>query len=261
MAKIKVNGVNIYYELVGKGPFLALLHGWVENHKFWKNQVPFFSEKYRILTIDHRGFGDSDKPEGEYSIALFADDFNKVLEKLKIDKITVMGHSMGGMIGQVFALKNPKKIKALTLVDTSPSGDLKGSIPLPDGLKMIQEGDYASLVDLTLNPPYFFADGTDEKIVNWVKEEAKKTPKSSAIKGLEAMINYNIEDQISQIKVPTLIITGDQDQTVNPSRSEVMAKKIAGSKLFVMKGCGHHPLLEKPEELNKIVDEFLQKIR
>jgi len=259
MPKVKVNDVNIYYEITGEGPALVLLHEWVANHKIWKQQVPVFSKDYRVITLDLRGHGESDKPRTGYSIQVFADDLYHILNELRFDGVIIAGHSMGGMIAQVFYLSYPEKVRALILVDTT-SNDTGGRISFEDDLALIRTSRFETLVEQFF-APIFFAPGTSEDIINWVKSEVLKTPQHVVEEGIKAMSEYDVTAQLSKIKVPTMIIHGDQDLAINVKMAKMLHEKISNSTLKIIMGAGHHAMLEKSNEFNNIILEFLRKLK
>ena len=166
MPKIRVNGVNIYYEISGQGPALVLLHGWTENHNFWKFQIPDFSKDYKVVAIDLRGHGKSDKPETKYSIQKFADNLYHVLNGLGIDGAIIAGHSMGGMTALVFCLTHPEKVKALILVNTTSAGIHETGIISPkEILEMIKKSGFENIAKRFFAQT-FFAPGTNGDLTN-----------------------------------------------------------------------------------------------
>ncbi|MFQ5999697.1 MAG: alpha/beta fold hydrolase [Candidatus Bathyarchaeia archaeon] len=258
MPRVKVNGVNIFYEITGEGPALALLHGWTGNHKLWKEQVPVFSKNYTVIMVDHRGHGESDKPRTGYSIQVFADDLHRVLDKLGISKTFIVGHSMGGMIAQKFYLSYPDKVRALILADTTSHGT-GGTISFEEAGVLVQTLGFQSAVEQFFAET-FFAEGTSEEIINWAKSEVLKTPQYVVEEGAKAMSQFDTTDRLSEIEVPTLIIHGDQDLAISVEKAKTLHEKIPNSKLKIIRGSGHFILLEKPDEFNKIVLEFLSKL-
>lgn len=257
MPMVKVDDVNIYYEITGEGPALVLLHGWTGNHKWWKEQVPFFSKNYKVITLDHRGHGESDKPRSGYSMQVFTEDLYRVLNELRIDRAIIAGHSMGGMIAQLFCLSYPEKVGGLVLVDTSSNG--MGVISFEDVLVSIQTQGFESFTEQFFCPA-LFASGISEEIINWTKSEILKTPQHAVEEAAKAMSKYDVTDQLPKIKVPTLIIHGNQDFAIDLKMAKMLHEKISNSRLKVIDGAGHCTMLEKPDEFNKIVLEFLKKL-
>ena len=120
MAFIKIDGINLYYNDYGKKgqvPFI-FIHGWISSSEFWRNQVKKLKDKRRIIILDLRGHGQSDKPREEYSIKKFSEDLDSFMDKLGFAKAILVGHSMGGMIALQFTLDHQEKVEKLILIDT-----------------------------------------------------------------------------------------------------------------------------------------------
>jgi len=202
MPKTKANDVNIYYEISGEGPALVLLHGWMENHNVWKMQIPEFSKDYRVIAVDLRGHGESDKPKSGYSIQTFADDLYHVLNELRIDKAIIAGHSMGGMTALVFYLTYPERVKGLILVNTTSAGihDV-GPMPLKETLELIRTFGFENIVEQYF-AQIFFAPGTNEDLINWTKSEVLKTPQYVVEEALKAIMKHDVTGKLSRIAVP-----------------------------------------------------------
>jgi pimeloyl-ACP methyl ester carboxylesterase len=261
MPKIQVNGVNIHYEISGKGPALVLLHGWTENHKFWKLQIPEFSKNYKVIAIDLRGHGESDKPKTGYSIQTFADDLYHMLSELEIDKVVIAGHSMGGMTALVFCLTYPEKVKALILVNTTSAGiHDTAPISLSETLEMIRMSGFENVVEQFFAPT-FFAPRTSEDLINWAKSEVLKTPQYAVEGALKAIMEHNVTEKLSKITVPTLIIHSTHDLAIGVQMAKILHEKIPISNLQIIDGAGHHTMLEKPDEFKHAVSDFLRKIQ
>jgi len=259
--KIKANDVNIYYEISGEGPALVLLHGWTENHKVWKLQIPEFSKGYRVIAVDLRGHGESDKPESGYSIQTFADDLYHVLNELGIDKAIIAGHSMGGMTALVFYLTYPEKAKALILVNTTSAGiHDTGPMPLRETLELIRTAGFENVVEQFFAQT-FFAPGTSEDLINWAKSEVLKNPQYAVEETLKAIMNHDVTGKLSRIAVPTLIIHSTLDLAIGVKMAEILNEGIPNSSIRIIEGVGHHTMLEKPDEFKTAVLDFLRKLQ
>ena len=261
MPEIRVNGVNIYYEISGQGPALVLLHGWAENHNFWKFQIPDFSKDYKVVAIDLRGHGESDKPKAEYSIQKFADDLYHVLNGLGIDRAIIAGHSMGGMTALVFCLAHPEKVKALILVNTTSAGIHEAGIISPkEILEIIRTSGFENVVKQFFAQT-FFASGTSGDLINWAKSEVLKTPQYVVEEALKAIMEHAVTRKLSKITVPTLIIHSTEDLAIGVKMAEIMNERIPNSRLKIVEGAGHHTMLEKPDEFKNTVLDFLRKLQ
>ena len=265
MSNVLVNGVKLYYEIHGAGEPLLLIEGLGYASWSWFRQVEELSYAYRVVTFDNRGVGQSDKPDIPYSIDLMADDVAHLLESLNIERAHILGVSMGGYIAQKLAINYPQMVKSLVLGCTSFGGPQ--SIPLTEealqsmlkveGLnaeEVIRQGFKAAI-----SPKFIkaYPDVVDQ-LVAWRLDNP--TPRYAWDRQFAAARAFNLESQLHKIKVPTLVITGSDDIVVPPQNSSLLAERISGAQLVMIPGGGHLFFIEKAEEFNRKVLEFLETI-
>ena len=224
--------INLYYQEKGKGEVLVLLHGNSDNSNYFVNQIEYFKDQYRVIAIDTRGHGKSPRGDMPFTISQFADDLNNFLNKLNIDKITLLGFSDGANIGMKFALKYPEKLNALIL----DGGNLN-------------KGGASKSVSVPIELIYKF-----NKLLSKKSEEAKKY-----MELLNLLVNEpNIKpEELNKINVPTLVIAGTKD-LIKKEHTQLIADNINNSELVFIDGC-HMVAKQKPEEFNKEVSKFLVK--
>jgi len=265
MSKVLVNGVRLYYEIHGAGEPLLLIEGLGYASWSWFRQVEKLSDAYRVVSFDNRGVGQSDKPDIPYSIDVMADDVARLLESLGIEKAHILGVSMGGYIAQKLAINYPQKVKSLVLGCTAFGGPQ--SIPLTEealqsmlkveGLnaeEVIRQGFKAAI-----SPKFIkaYPDVVDQ-LVTWRLENP--TPRYAWDRQFAAARAFNVESQLNKIKASTLVITGSDDIVVPPQNSSLLADRISGAQLVIIPGGGHLFFIEKSEEFNRTVLEFLETI-
>jgi pimeloyl-ACP methyl ester carboxylesterase len=259
-----VNDIDIYYEVHGRGPNLALIEGTGYHTWMWYRQLEAFSERFRTLIYDNRGVGRSDKPPGPYTHEQNADDLAGLLDHLGWERTHVLGVSMGGFIAQEFALKYPRRLDRLVLVATAFGGP--NMIPVPP------EAVRALTPDPTLSPeekirvsmPVAFADrrwpeehrDEFEQIVAWRLEYPQ--PPEAAMAQAMAGLTFNTEERLKEIAAPTLIIAGTRDNVVPPRNAELLAAAIPGACLDLIDGAGHVLNIEHAERFNADVIAFLE---
>jgi len=271
MPKVKVNDIEMYYEMTDfTNPWeepetLVLIHGYSSNAKFWFPQVPAFCKEFKVITIDNRGHGRTTIPKKGWTIKTMASDLRALLDKLKIDKAHLLGHSMGGCIAQQFALNYSERVKGLILFSTF-------SQPLDPPLDWDSLKQIFTTVGLSEAveqfAPMMFSPNVDKDLLEWTKNEMKSAGLPYIGKMLEVLLDFseslystfNITNQLRNIRAPTLVIVGRNDVNTPPKFSEILHKNIPDSELALMSGL-HNCYLEYPEEFNKIVLEFLRKLK
>lgn len=265
MSNVLVNGVKLHYEIHGTGEPLLLIEGLGYASWSWFRQIEVLSDSYSVVSFDNRGVGKSDKPDIPYSIELMADDVALLLESLNIKKAHILGVSMGGYIAQTLAINYPHKVKSLVLGCTSFGGPQ--SIPLTEealrsmlkveGLnaeEVIRQG-----LKVAISPEFVraYPDVVDQ-LVAW--RLVNPTPRYAWERQFAAARAFNVESQLNKINVPTLVITGSEDIVVPPQNSSMLAERIFGAQLVIIPGGGHLFFIEKAEEFNGTVLEFLKEI-
>jgi 3-oxoadipate enol-lactonase len=255
MPTVKVGDIALYYEQYGKGDPVIFAHAFLDNCSVWKAQTDVLAQKHTVILYDHRGHGKSDKPKGDYSVQTLADDLNGLILALKLDRVTLVGNSIGGMTVLTLVLNHPDRVSKLVLVCTTPR--LVIQLPVIGSVlgwlcSLFPYGMFARTIQRTkINKP-------SQEATNQALERAMQVPRYAAYKCWRSLLtNYDIRGQISKIKVPTLIVAGEKDWSIPMKMSRFMNKGIEGSKLEVIPNCGHLPMIEGPEDFNKILTGFL----
>lgn len=274
MATVRVGDIDVYYEEHGSGPPLLLIMGLATDSTAWAFQLPEFARHYRAIAFDNRGVGRTSKPAGPYSIHQMADDAAGVMDALGVARAHVLGVSMGGMIAQELALRHPERVSALVLACTFPEpdatvedrrsfmvGQLGGQVSADGELQI----DVASLNPLlfvqqmlpaVFNPSFIASDLP--KLMQVFAGALQYGFSMEAILGqVAAVMGHRTTDRLHRIAVPTLVLTGDADQLVAPSNSDILAREIPGAKLVKVPGGSHGFNFETPEVFNREVIDFL----
>lgn len=259
----KCGDVNLFYETYGSGEPLLLIEGLGYASWMWFKQIPALKEHFMVITYDNRGVGNSDKPDYPYSIPMMAGDAASLLQSLGLKSAHLLGVSMGGMIAQQFASDYPALVNKLILCCTSHGGP--NSIPAPpETIKAMTDVEGLSpeealqqAMSVAFSPEYL-EDNKDEfnQIINWRLENP--TPQYCWQHQFNAVLNFNSEEWLSSIDKPTLIITGTGDKVIPPKNSEKLHQKIKNSKLVMLEDGGHLFFMEKPDQFNREVINFLK---
>jgi len=255
---INIGNLKIAYTLSGNGPPIVLLHGWMCNRNFWKEQIQFLSKTYQVLAPDFRGHGDSDIPEGEYTIERLSDDLYKIIKRLTINKAVVVGHSMGGMVAQQFCVSHVEYVSGLILVSTI-AADLEDRL-----ISKRIEKDTPRLGFRNAFLRYFdgwFDIDTDPNIVRWVREQMLRTSESVGLNLTRSYRRFDLRTHISTLNIPTLVIGSASDASAVSDEAKTLTKLIPDAQLIMIEGCGHFPMLETPQKLNKTLKKFLSQNR
>ena len=249
---------DIFVGDTGSGTPLVFVHGFLGSTDMWSPQIEYFKEYYRILTPALPGFGKSKTLKSCDTIECMAKAILKSLEKKKVERFYLLGHSMGGMIVQEIAKLAGKKILKLICYGTGPSGNIPGRFETIDqsrkNLKINGLESTAYRIAKT-----WFIEEEKSKYFYLCDEAGKQTTMEATDNGLIAMKNWNGVENLKNIKNETLIIWGDQDRAYNLNQVKTLNDNIPNSDLVIIKGCSHNVHLEKPDEFNKTVSDFLKK--
>ncbi len=249
-----------HYQISGKGEPVLFIHGLGSSSRDWQFQTSFFEKEYQVITVDVRGHGQSDRSSVAFSIELFAADIIALLAELKITKIHLVGLSMGGMIAFEMALKHPSLIKSMVIVNSGP-GYLNMNLKLRFkfllrllSLHFLSMEKVAAAVASGL-----FPSSDQQHLRNLFIERFIENDKKSYIKSLQALAKWNIVAKLDQIQCPTLILAADNDYTSVESKRDYTAKLKQGQLQVIANS--HHALpVEKPDEFNRSVQQFLQSL-
>ena len=242
----------------GSGIPLVLVHGFLGSTEMWRPQIKHFKENFRVLSPALPGFGKSNKLQSCDSIKCMAESILNALEKKKIKKFNLLGHSMGGMIVQEIARLAGDKIINLICYGTGPRGNIPGRFETIDESRKKLEIDGLEVTAHRIAKTWF-VDGDKAKFFYLCDEAGKQTSIEATDNGLIAMKNWNGIENLRNIKNKTLIVWGNQDKAYNFNQVETLKNNITNSDLKIIDGCSHNVHLEKPDEFNIIVDKFLKR--
>jgi len=249
---------DIFAEDTGSGIPLVLVHGFLGSSDMWEPQVKFFKDNFRVIVPALPGFGNSSAISSCNSIECMANTILDLLEKKQIKKFNLVGHSMGGMIVQEIAKIAGEKILKLICYGTGPRGNIPGRFETIDQSRKKLKTNGLDVTAHRIAKTWFIEEDKS-KYFYLCDEAGKQTSIEAADNGLVAMKNWSGVKNLKNIKNETLIVWGDQDKAYNFNQVETLNNNIPNSDLKVIKGCSHNVHLEKPEEFNAVVEEFLIK--
>jgi pimeloyl-ACP methyl ester carboxylesterase len=262
MLRIRVNGVEMHYDLQGTGEPLVLIHGAQGDRSMFSGLVPVFAKQFQVLTFDQRGSGQSEKPDMDYSIALLADDTAALMDQVGFASAHIIGVSMGGMIAQELVLRHPQKVRSLVLGCTTPGGPKAvrlGGEALTNAYSttpMSAEERGKALAEAAFTKGYI---EQHPEIIPAMIEARRQRPIDPVALGhrMKAAYAHNTYDRLPQIACPTLVITGKDDALISWENSRILAERIPGAQLVLLEPAGHVFWTEQPEQSLAAILTFL----
>jgi 3-oxoadipate enol-lactonase len=265
MAYADLSGIRLYYQVRGQGEALVLVPGMGADHSSWFRQISAFQKYYRVIIFDPRSIGKSSRPKEPYAFRALADDVAGLLDHLGIEKAHVLGQSLGGIVAQEIAIDYPRRVLRLILVSTLAGGDTEAVSP--DIVKTFGPADGAAgtglsgidtrktmktLIAMTFNRwPYRKAMQLLSRL--FVKPEMFDGLSDQ----VAAMAGHTTLDRLHLIQARTLVITGSADRIIRPEASELLASRIPGASLVMVKGGSHGFNLEMAGRFNREILDFL----
>lgn len=249
-----VFGQTIRYYDVGTGSTLLLLHGIGGDADDWAFCLDALSQSYRVVALDLLGFGRSDKPYINYSIAGFVEVLQRVLRTLQIDHVSLLGHSLGGWVAASFGLRFPAIVDKLVLVDAA--GLWGNTVALPIDLQLSTRQHLRDVFEFLFYDKSLATDDLADLAYQQHLERGDGYTIHNLLQHLPDGREW-LDRNIAELKTPTLIVWGEQDAMIPVETARHFHRLIANSQLQIIPHCGHLPALEKPAELLRSVLNFL----
>lgn len=259
------NGAHLAYIDMGdpKGSPVVLIHGYTDNARDWVPLIPFLNAHYRLIVVDIRGHGQSDKPECCYAKIDFAYDIKLLLDALHIRKADIVGHSLGSMITQVLAEQWPDRVRKVILI-SSTGGPKPGTIPRKPSY------DFASEIRQLKEPidpdsPFmvqWWASPTpvNEEFIRRQRRDAAGIPLAVWLAVLEQGTNASdIQSNLPKLEAPTLLIWGSKDPIMEEDVRQSLRDALPAAKVKVFEGLGHNPFWEDPQAVARVVNAYLDE--
>ncbi len=264
---VEVNGTKLYYEVLGEGHPLVLLHGGYMDRRMWDDQFAVFAGHNKVIRYDIRGFGRTEMPQVPYSDV---QDLYELLNHLRIEKTHLLGLSYGGMTALDFTLEYPERVDALILVGTGLGGfePQYSQEQIEEEMQRwasfdqaVQERDIARMVDLLMQHPTLVPPPKYASAHRRVRENLSEY---SFVFVLDPAPRQEIAppavERLAEIRVPTLIIVGDEDALMLHQIADKLQADIPQTRRVGISDTRHMPNMEKPEEFNTIVLDFLRTL-
>jgi pimeloyl-ACP methyl ester carboxylesterase len=265
MPEYTVNGVRLHVRQSGEGPVLLLVHGFPLDHSMWQGQLSGLSPSYRVIAPDLRGFGASGVTPGKVTMSAMADDLAALLQAMEIrEPICLCGLSMGGYVAWQFWSRHPDRLSHLILCDTRAVAD---SQPVARGrllmAQSVEETGPEPVAETMI--PKLFASRTLEQQPDLV-EQTRRVILGTHPAGIAAAQRGMAErpdmtDRLSQIRVPTLVLCGQQDAISPPDEMREISRALPQATFALIPDAGHMAPLEQPDEVNRAISSFLGRSR
>ena len=258
--KITANGISMNYTFDGLAgaPVVTLSHSLATDLAMWEPTVPALASRFRVLRYETRGHGKTEAPRGAYTLDQLAEDALALLRALDIQRTHWVGLSMGGMIGQALALKAPNVLASLALCDTSSRIPAEAKPQWEERIRTAETTGMEPLVEPTL-ARWFTAPFRERRkdVVDRVAAMIRSTPVAGYVGCCHAISALNLTDRLGAIKLPTVVIVGEDDPGTPVAASRVIAEAIKSARLEIIPAAAHLSNMEQPEAFNRALSGFL----
>jgi len=256
LLSVSVDGAEVAYAQQGRVALapMVMLHGWAASHKFWKYCFSAFSPRWRVIAPDMVGFGISEKPKRDYTLKGLTEWFGRFLDAMKLDRVTLVAHSMGGTIALLYAIEHPERIERLVVSNPLIVGDTAFSkatkFSMAPGIRWL-------LFRLSQVGPIRRWATRDFTLIGQIDDDlAKDVTKGTYQSMFDSLLSVRKADlrgQLSSLRVPTLAIGTEKDMLVAPDQYAL----VPAQKKVCIPDTGHIPMIERPEVFNRILNEYL----
>ena len=259
--KLKANGIEINYEIEGDGPVVTFSHSLACNLSMWDEQARALKGRYRVLRFDTRGHGQTSAPAAAYSLDQLADDLKGLLDGLGVATTHFVGLSMGGMVGQVFALKHPAMVQSLVLCDTTSRYPAAAASIWEERIKTVGVKGMEPMVAPTLER-WFTAPfrARRKDLIEKVGAMIRSTPAAGYVGCCHAIPKINVTDRLKEVRCPALVIVGEEDPGTPVDMARELHAAMPGAELAILSRASHLSNLEQPGEFNRALGGFLDKV-
>lgn len=261
MPFLTIDRIQVFYESHGQGVPLVLVHGLGSSGRDWNFQVEAFADQYQVITYDSRGHGRSHKPAPPYSVPMFANDLESLLNALGLEKVHLVGVSMGGWTSFEFAVHHSDRLHSLTIINSGPELVVRTWAERRELWKRLILFRLFSMekIGKSLAPRLFpkpeHAEFKQTFIERWAEND-----KRAYMASLQGAVGWTVLDELENITCPVLVIAADEDFYSSVESKQAYVDLIPDAKLEVMFDCRHAAPVEKSQELNELLKNFLKDV-
>jgi len=254
MPTLTHKGIKLVYDSKGKGrPAFVFVHGWTCNRSFFAPQAKHFARKHRVVSLDLRGHGESDKPAGAYPIAAYVEDIAFLIGELRLGKVVAVGHSMGGITVLELGASHPDKVAAVVMVDPAPlvfPPELKTGVDAI--VAAIEAGNQEPRRQFIAND--LFMKTADKRLVKAVLKVMMAAPSHVAAAAMKGILAFDGPGSAARCKVPALHLAATPPLNPPHLMSQWLPTVVNGWTV----GAGHFNMMEAPDQVNAMIEGFLR---
>ncbi len=265
MPKVKVNDITMNYESQGSGEPLVLIPYLAADHACYAFQVADYAKHFTCISVDPRGAGETDKPAGAYSTAMFADDIAAFMQAIGVERAHVSGLSLGAAVGLWLAGKHPQRVKSLSLHSAWDKTDpylkvvVEGWRTMARGLPTVTDMVIQGILPWCFTPELYAAKPEFIEAVAAFVRGRPVQPLDAFLRQSDAVIAHDAQSQLANIRAPTQITFGQRDVVTSTRFAGPLNSGISGSELAVFENCAHAPIYENIAEFNERTLNFLKR--
>jgi len=258
LMKENIDGIDMHFEVSGSGPWVTLSHSLGADFGMWEPQLALLNQHFTVLRYDTRGHGQTQATDGPYTLEQLADDAYRLLEHLGVTRTHWVGLSLGGMIGQVFAIRYPNLIDHAVIANSTGKVAPNAAVMWGDRIMIARTQGMAALVQPTLSR--WFTEPFREKhteLMAHIGQMIESTQVQGYAGCCAAISKIDTHEELKKLNVPALVIVGDQDLALPPAMSEQIHEHWPKSKYVVLKDAAHLSNLEQASTFNDAIMKFL----
>lgn len=250
------DGVDLRYEVAGRGePALVFVHGWSCDRSYWRAQMDHFAAKHRVVAVDLGGHGESGLGRKDWTMAAFAGDVRAVVEALGLQKVVLVGHSMGGPVIVEAARLLPARVAGLVPVDFFNEVDRRIGVKEREGFLAPMRADFSKMTHAFVRQE-MFTPRADSSLAERISRDMASGPPAVAVSAMENLLRYDQGAAMASVKVPVRLINADKW----PTDLEAIRRHNAAVGLAVMPGVGHFLMMEDPDEFNRLLARAISEL-
>ena len=263
MTNLKLNDISMYYAIHGAGEPIVFIAGFGMDHTSWQTIVDKFKDYYQVILFDNRGAGQTDVPDGPYTIEEMAHDVVQLCAKLGVIRAHFIGNSMGGFILQTIAYKHPELVKSAIISNSTATPNTCFYIYADAQLELLKtEASLTALAKASCSWAFSFQFLSRPGMIEHLIQLGLENPYPFSVKGYAgqyaAIAQFDSKTWVNQIQVPTLVLAADQDLVFVESSVKLLADQIPNASYYCFEECGHLPHIEYPEQFSKVILAFIE---